>query len=471
MKKSIGRFWGLIMAAAVIMISCGAADAGGTAMAKGAVNGKGTGTPVIALTYVPAYGVDAPVTGVVFGEDKDAFDPKDYRISLFLQLEEGQVYWPKPYDIQPYTDLRSNGTFSALFVTGGDDVHAKILHIMLIPSDYTPSSFEETRKAALDYVRVTRSADGAVTIDPEREAPEAEDVSSEADAVFPVSEDKIAVDVGFYTDGSEPGSGLDDDLIRSQLRAVSAFSDTVRFYSAGGDSYRAYEIAHEMGLKVVGTAYLCGIEKEDRAEMDALIEHCNNGYAQAACVGNEVLEETRGAGFGLTAEEMIENIRYVRQNLKDSSIPVATSDLLGALLANPSVLDECDLIMPNIYPYWGGVQIDDAFEAFRRDVNRLQSLSGGKEILISETGWPTEGQTVGRAVPGEKQAAQYFEQIREWSLSTGINVLYFDAADEPWKARYGEGEAGAHWGIMTKELMIKDGYADTAFFGSIDQGF
>lgn len=471
MKKNTGRFWGLILAAAILAVSCGAADAGGAAIAKGAADAKENRTPVIALTYVPPYGVDAPVTGVVFSEEGDAFDPKDYRISVFLQLGEGEAYWPKPYDVQPYTNLRADGTFSALFVTGGDDVHAQILHFMLIPSDYTPSSFEETKRTAMDYVKVTRSADGSIAVNPGREAPEREETSAETSATFPVSEDKIAVDVGFYTDGSEPGSGLDEDLIRSQLRAVSAFSDTVRFYSAGGDSYKAYEIAHEMGFKVVGTAYLCGIEKEDKAEMDALIEHCNKGYVQAACVGNEVLEETRGAGFGFTAEEMIENIRYVRQNLEDSSIPVATSDLLGALLANPSVMDECDMIMPNIYPYWGGVRIDSAFDAFRRDVNSLQAVSGTKEILISETGWPTEGQTVGNAVPGEKQAAQYFEQIREWSLSTGINVLYFDAADEPWKARYGEGEAGAHWGIMTRDLMIKDGYADTDFFGSIDQGF
>lgn len=48
-------------------------------------------TPVIALTYVPAYGENAPVTGVVFTEDRSAFDPADYRISLFVQPSEGAV--------------------------------------------------------------------------------------------------------------------------------------------------------------------------------------------------------------------------------------------------------------------------------------------------------------------------------------------------------------------------------------------
>ena len=91
-------------------------------------------------------------------------------------------------------------------------------------------------------------------------------------ALLPVSEDKIAVDVGFYTDGSEPGSPLSEALIRQQLEAVSVFSDTVRFYKAGGEEYKAYRIAHEMGFNVVGTAYLCGNEAEDKEEMNALIE-------------------------------------------------------------------------------------------------------------------------------------------------------------------------------------------------------
>ena len=113
----------------------------------------------------------------------------------------------------------------------------------------------------------------------------------------------------------------------------------------------------------------------------------------------------------------------------------------------------------------------DAAANFIDSINALKAVSGGKQVLISETGWPTGGGSNGSAVPNEENAAKYYEQIREWSLSTGTQVLYFDAADEPWKARYGEGEAGAHWGIMTRDLMIKDGYADTDFFGSIDQGF
>ena len=284
-------------------------------------------------------------------------------------------------------------------------------------------------------------------------------------ALLPVSSDRIAVDVGFYTDGSRPGSPLSETLIRQQLTAVSAFSNTVRFYGSAGELYKAYKIAHEMGFAVVGTAYLSGAAADDKAEMNALIEHCNNGYVKVACVGNETLLKTSGGSSSLTASQLIADIQYVRGKLKDSSIPVTTSDTVEDLLSNPSVIDACNLIMPNCHPYWGGAAVDSAAEVFISKIDQLKAVSGGKQILVSETGWPTAGQTVGGAVPNEGNAAKYFDEIRKWSLSTGTQVLFFDAADEPWKAEGGEeGSAGAHWGIMTTGFVIKDGYAGTAFF-------
>ena len=422
-------------------------------------------SPVISLTHVPAYGVSGRIEGVVFYEDNSSFNPADYRIAVFLQIADGQQYWVKPTDQHPYTDLGPDGSFSAQFITGGQDDIAKILHIMLIPSDHTPRSFPDTQSAALDYVRVTRTDSGEITIDPGRTAPVPPAAQPAINALLPVSGDRIAVDVGFYTDGSRPGSPLSEALIRQQLAAVSAFSNTVRFYASSGELYKAYRIAHEMGFTVVGTANLTGADGSDKAEMDALIEHCSNGYVKVACVGNETLLETPEISPKLTPAELIADIQYVRGRLAGRSIPVTTSDSVDVLLANPSVRNACNLLMPNCYPYWGGSGIDSAANVFISTINELKAVSGGKQVLVSETGWPTAGQTVGGAVPNEANAARYFDAIRKWSLSSGTQVLYFDAADEPWKAGSGgEGSAGAHWGFMTTDFVIKDGYAGLAFF-------
>ena len=420
-------------------------------------------SPVIAMTYIPAWGEKRLLQGQVFMEDGSDFNPADYRVSLYLQLSEGGDYYVKPTNDVSYVNLGDDGSFAGKFITGGDDIHAKILHVMLVPASFTPATFDQTKAVALDYVKITRSEDGEVNADPSRVAPAIQPAFPVT--VLPVSRNKIAVDVGFYTDGSTPGSSLSELLIRQQLEVIAPVSEVVRFYSAGGETAKAYQIAHDMGFSIVGTAWLSKDAGDNQEELDALVENCKKGYAQVACVGSETL--LRG---DLSATQLVEYIRYVRGKLADngiSSIPVTTADSWDVLMENPFVRNACDIIMPNCYPYWAEESIEDSKDAFTESIAALQALCGNKQIVVSETGWPTEGQTKGHAVAGEENAARYFSEIREWSLSTGTQVLWFDAADEPWK-RTDEGEAGAHWGIFTKDFALKPGYAATDFFKDYD---
>ena len=422
--------------------------------------------PVIALDYVPASGVVSPLQGQVYMEDGSDFNPSAYRISLFIQINDGETCWAKPTYDKPYVDIGKDGFFSGVFCTGSNDENASIIHVLLVPSDYVPNNFSETKGKAIDYVKIVRTKDGSVTVTPNRQAPEKPDAAPAITALLPVKENRIAVDVGFYTDGSSPGSKLSESQIRQQLTAVTKFADTVRFYSAGGEINKAYRIAHEMGLSVVGTAYLCGKTSDDRAEMDALIGLCKKGYVQVACVGNETLLENQFIKPKLTAEQLIGDINYVRKGISGAGggIPVTTSDSVDVLLSNASVRNACSLIMPNCYPFWGGADNTSAVKGFTQSITALQAVCGNKQVLVSETGWPTAGGTEGSAAAGETQAARYFEAVRKWSLETNTQVLFFQAADEPWKTESG---FGPHWGFMTNRFELKGGYAKTSFFSGL----
>lgn len=95
-------------------------------------------SPVLALTYIPSYGENAAFTGVVFREDGEDFDPTEYRVSLYLQVKEGDSYWVKPTFQTPYAEVGPDGVFSIRYVSGGEDDIAQLLHLMLIPASYTP---------------------------------------------------------------------------------------------------------------------------------------------------------------------------------------------------------------------------------------------------------------------------------------------------------------------------------------------
>ena len=411
------------------------------------------GGPVIALTHVPAYGESGAFTGVVFTEDGSAFEPSACRVTLYVELPQWGTFWPKPTMEQPYVELSSEGSFTISYDSAiSSDLEAVSLHLLLLPAEYFPTQdFAAAQAKALDHIRITRTADGGITVSPQRNVPIPPEPASAS--VLPVSPEKIAVNVGFYTTGM-PGSGLDPALIRAELGTVADFADTVRFYGAAGELYPAYEIAHTFGLKTVGTAWLSGDRAANQRELDALIDHCNNGYVSVACVGSETL--MRG---DLGAAELISYMEYVRARLTDRSISVTTSDSAYLLLENPSLRDACDLLMPNIYPYWEKIPVSAAMNAFSSEVDSLKALSPGKEIIVSETGWPTEGSDTA----GPAEAAAYFTAVREWSLSTGTQVLWFAAFDEPWKAAV-EGAAGAHWGLMGTDFTLKDCFAGTDFF-------
>lgn len=394
-------------------------------------------------------------------ENGGSFDTSEYRISLYLQLSAGDTYWVKPTYAMPYTDVSEDGSFSIRYATGGYDQNATIIHIMLIPASYTPtSSFAGTRAKSLDYVKITRTSSGQVTVSPDREFPDTHVSDSKSTGLTAVGR-RLAVNVGFYTDGSAPGSKLSEELITRQLTAVSDFADTVRFFGSAGELKKAYSIAYDMGFTVVGTAWLSGNETDDRTELDALISHCNNGLVRVACVGSETL--LRG---DLTPQQLVDKIRYVKDRLQDAAIPVTTAESIGILLEQPALRSACDILMPNCYPYWAGNSINEAAGSFAQSVASLRAKAEGKQLIISETGWPTAGQSTGKAVAGEAEAARYFEEIRGWSVTSGIPVIWFDAADEPWKAK-DEGESGAHWGFLTSEMQLKEGYAGTDFFRSV----
>ncbi|MCR5826461.1 MAG: S-layer homology domain-containing protein [Oscillospiraceae bacterium] len=414
-------------------------------------------TPVLALTSVPACGERGAITGLAFTQDGSAFDPSAYRVTLYVELTQWNSFWPKPSLERPYVALSSEGGFAVSYDGSiASDREATSLHVLLLPAAFTPGmDYAAAEQAAVDHVHITRTADGGVTVSPRREAPTSDQVDSPA--VLPPAADRLALNVGFYTTGA-PGGGLDLALIRDQLEAVADYADTVRLYGASGELYPAYEIAHTLGLKVIGTAWLSGNDAADKKELDALVEHCNKGYACVACVGSETLY--RG---DLTPEALIADMDYVRTRLEDPSIPVTTADVLGRLLDNVAVRDACDLLMANSYPYWEGVPVSGAVDALAGAMRTLQAASPGKEVVVSETGWPTEGAGVGAAKAGTAEAAQFFAAVRAWSLSSGTQVLWFDAADEPWKAA-DEGVEGAHWGMMDSGLALKRDFAETAFF-------
>ena len=71
----------------------------------------------------------------------------------------------------------------------------------------------------------------------------------------------------------------------------------------------------------------------------------------------------------------------------------------------------------------------------------------GKEILIGETGWPSQGRMREGALPSRTNQARVVSEILDTAKREGFRVNLIEAYDQPWKRQL-EGTVGGYWGLF-----------------------
>src|SRR6185312_5474403 len=78
---------------------------------------------------------------------------------------------------------------------------------------------------------------------------------------------------------------------------------------------------------------------------------------------------------------------------------------------------------------------------------RMAVTFPGKEILIGETGWPSEGRMREGALPSRTNQARVVSEILSLARSEKIRGNLIEAYDQPWKRQL-EGTVGGYWGLF-----------------------
>lgn len=254
-----------------------------------------------------------------------------------------------------------------------------------------------------------------------------------------------------YLDGQDPNDRpqISEAQIRERMGIIAPYTRWVRTFSSTGGMDKVGLVAHEMGLKAAVGAWLSDDAAANEAEIAGLIAAVQSGYVDAAVVGSEVL--LRG---DLTEAALLGYIARVRQAVP--GIPVTTADTYAELLAHPAVVAAVDFVFANYYPYWVGVDSSYAIASLNVWHRQMVAAAGGKQVVVSETGWPSCGDSVGEAVPSPEAAAGQLLNFVSWARANRVDYFYFEAFDESWKAR-AEGPQGACWGIWDEDGAMKPG--------------
>lgn len=251
-----------------------------------------------------------------------------------------------------------------------------------------------------------------------------------------------------YEDGQKPGDIITEEQVRRRLKIMAPYTKWVRSFSCIEGNEFIPIIAREFGMKTLVGAWLGDDAEKNKQEIEALIKLANEGYVDIAAVGNEVLYRK-----DLSEDELLDFIERVRKEIP-ADVPVGYVDAYYEFSIKPRVTAACDVILTNCYPYWEGTDFDYSLGHMKSMYHQAKSVSNGKKVIITETGWPSQGESFKGAHPSAVNAMKYFINSQLWSKDEGIEIFYFSSFDESWKVG-AEGEVGAYWGIWDKNEKLK----------------
>jgi GPH family glycoside/pentoside/hexuronide:cation symporter len=253
--------------------------------------------------------------------------------------------------------------------------------------------------------------------------------------------------LGAYTEGQDVGDVVSKEQINHRIEIIAPYTKWVRSFSCTDGNEYIPVAAQAKGLKTMVGAWISADKDRNELELASLIKLGKEGYVDIAVVGNEVLLRDE-----LTEEQLLEYIYRLKRELP--GITVGYVDAYYQFHERPKVADACDVILANCYPFWEGYSIDQATLYLDRMYQVAKDVAKGKQVIITETGWPSAGESSHLAVPSEENSIRYFVNTQNWAKTQNVELFYFSSFDESWKVKE-EGNVGDQWGIWDKNEKLK----------------
>jgi exo-beta-1,3-glucanase (GH17 family) len=233
------------------------------------------------------------------------------------------------------------------------------------------------------------------------------------------------------------------EQIAEDMAQLAKVSDCVRTYSIENGLDQVPALAAKVGLKVIQGIWLGSNRQKNLAQIAIAVRLAKDypGVITSLVVGNEVL--LRGE---MTTSDLAANIRLVKAQV---TVPVTYADVWEYWLKNREIYDAVDFVTIHILPYWEDVPVRAKFAAIHVDSirKRMAVAFPGKEILIGETGWPSQGRMREAALPSRTNQARVVSEILDLAKKEGFRVNLIEAYDQPWKRQL-EGTVGGYWGLF-----------------------
>lgn len=253
--------------------------------------------------------------------------------------------------------------------------------------------------------------------------------------------------------GSQGNSRCKTDVeIADEFSRMSSYK-IVRIYGMGCNIVPlAIQNAKKNGQTIMGGAYLSNKGNgEDLSTVittwkDAINEHAGGSWdiLKLFSVENERLND-----HDMTASEIVDAIRRGRDELRGAGYngPVGAVDTVPATIDNPSICKASDVVMVNCHPFFDqNTAADDAGTFVKGQIERVKTACDTDRVIVTETGWPHQGDKNGKAIPSAENQAKAIASIRSEFSS---DVFLHNAFDSLWKSDWASSfNAERYWGVV-----------------------
>src|SRR6202047_634271 len=240
-----------------------------------------------------------------------------------------------------------------------------------------------------------------------------------------------------------PATRASPEQIIQDLAQLAKISECVRTYSIENGLDQVPELAARAGLKVIQGIWLGSNRLKNLTQISTAVRLSKEYPATitSLVVGNEVL--LRGE---MTQSDLAATIRSVKAQV---AVPVTYADVWEFWLRNREVYEVVDFVTIHILPYWEDFPVRAKHAAVHVDAirRRMAVAFPGKEILIGETGWPSEGRMRDGALPSRTNQARVVSEILALGKQENFRANLIEAYDQPWKRQL-EGTVGGYWGLI-----------------------
>lgn len=210
------------------------------------------------------------------------------------------------------------------------------------------------------------------------------------------------------------------------------------------------DLARKHGLKVIAGAWVSSDPVATEKEVDQLIAsaNANPDVITSVIVGNEALLRKE-----VTATQLVTLIHKVKSHIKQ---PVTYADVWEFWLKHPEIAPAVDFLTIHLLPYWEDdpSSIDQALKHVGDVRQTFGNKFAPKDVLIGETGWPSEGRQRETAVPSRVNEAKFMRGFVAMAEANGWRYNLIEAFDQPWK-RASEGAVGGYWGLFDADRQDK----------------